>query len=638
MPRPVNVLFIEDREDDAQLLMRELRKGGFEPSYERVETEVAMRLALARRKWDVVISDYSMPAFSAPGALRALKESGFELPFIVVSGSIGEDRAVSVLKDGASDFISKENLSRLVSALERELRDTASRRARREAEAALSASNERITALVSASPIAMVVIERTGAVALWNPAARRIFALSEAQALGRPLSLVAPERAGEFAMMLDGVWAGKSYTAVEFPALGQSGDQLLTSMSLVPLRNANGVVDSLLALFEDITERRSLERQLFQAQKIDAIGKLAGGLAHDFNNLLTVINGRSHRLLEQLAPEDPLRRDADIIHQTGERAAKLIRQLLAFSRRQVSDPQQISFNAIIGEMAKMLKSLIGEGIELVLLLDPDLRQVRANPAQFEQVVLNLVANANDAMEHGGRLTIQTANLRLTEEQVRAHAWAAPGSYAGLIVSDTGSGMDGATLTRIFEPFFTTKAQGSGLGLATAYGIVKQAGGFITVTSEIGRGASFRVCLPMSESAEDSAAPAQRTTPVTGSETILVVEDDDDVRTLVVQVLAAHGYQVLSARSWIEAFALVKRPDGGRIHLLLTDVVMPQMSGREIAASLAPLCPGLKVLYMSGYTDAAIVQHGVLEPGIQLLQKPFNPDLLARKVRDCLDGA
>jgi hypothetical protein len=638
MAGPINVLLVEDRDDDAQLLMRELRKGGFEPFFERVETEAALRQALARRRWDVVISDYSMPAFDAPGALKALQESGFEVPFIIVSGSIGEDRAVSVLKDGASDFISKENLSRLVSALERELRDAASRRARREAEAALRASNERITALVSASPIAMVVIERSGNLVLWNPAARRIFGLAEEQALGRPPGMVASERVGEFAMMCDGVWGGKSFTAVEISAVNQSGTQLLTSMSLVPLRNANGVVDSLLALFEDITERRSLERQLFQAQKMDAIAKLAGGLAHDFNNLLTIINGRSHRILGKLAAEDPLWREADIIHQTGERAAKLIRQLLAFSRRQISDPQLISFNPIITDMAKMLKSLLGEGIEMVLLLDPDLRQVRANPAQLEQVVLNLVANANDAMEHGGRLTIQTANLRLSAEQVRAHAGAVPGSYATLIVSDTGKGMDNATQSRIFEPFFTTKAQGSGLGLATVYGIVKQGGGFIAVTSEIGKGASFRFCLPISELGDAHAAPAARTTPVTGSETILVVEDEDDVLALVVQVLETHGYQVKSARNWMEAFALVKRLEGGRIHLLLTDVVMPQMSGREIAASLAPLCPGMKVLYMSGYTDVAIVQHGVLEPGIRLLQKPFSPDLLVRMVRDSLDGA
>jgi CheY-like chemotaxis protein len=242
------------------------------------------------------------------------------------------------------------------------------------------------------------------------------------------------------------------------------------------------------------------------------------------------------------------------------------------------------------------------------------------------------------MEHGGRLTIQTANVRLSAEQVRAHAGAVPGSYASLIVSDTGKGMDGATQARIFEPFFTTKAQGSGLGLATVYGIVKQGGGFITVTSDIGKGASFRVCLPISEFGDAHASPAARTTPVTGGETILVVEDEGDVLTLVVQVLEAHGYQVKSASTWMEAFALVKRLEGRRIHLLLTDVVMPQMSGREIAASLAPLCPGLKVLYMSGYTDAAIVQHGVLEPGIRLLQKPFGPDLLLRMVRDSLDGA
>jgi CheY-like chemotaxis protein len=274
---------------------------------------------------------------------------------------------------------------------------------------------------------------------------------------------------------------------------------------------------------------------------------------------------------------------------------------------------------------------------LVLLLDAELKQVRANAAQLEQMVLNLVVNAGDAMQHGGRLTIQTANARLTADQVRGHAGASAGPFVILIVSDTGHGMDQPTQARIFEPFFTTKAQGSGLGLATVYGIIKQVGGFVTVSSEIGKGASFRICLPVTESAEPQNARVSGSGSVNGNETILVVEDEDDVLSLVSQVLEMHGYQVKSARNWIEAFGIAKRLDGGRIHLLLTDVVMPQMSGREIAASIAPLCPGLKVLYMSGYTDAAIVQHGVLEPGVRLLQKPFSPDLLVRMVRDLLDG-
>jgi len=637
--RPISILMVEDDDDDSVMLLHALRKGGFEPFHERVETEVDMRSALARRQWDVVISDYTLPSFSAPRALAALKDSGYDVPFIVVSGSIGEELAVSVLKDGASDFITKGNLSRLISALERELRDSASRRARREAEAALRASNERTIALVNASPFATVVLERSGLVALWNPDAYRMFGLSEAQAIGQLPQLVADGAAVEFTAMCAGVWSGRSYTAIEIHARHASGSQLLTSMSLVPLRNAQGVVDSQLALFEDISERRNLERQLHQAQKMDAIGKLAGGVAHDFNNLLTIINGRSHRILGQLQPDDPLWREADIIHQTGERAAKLVRQLLAFSRRQVVEPQLMGFNPVISDMAKMLKSLLGEGIDMVLLLDPELKQVRADAAQFEQVVLNLVVNANDAMLHGGRLTIQTANLRLTSEQVRGQAGAVSGTYATLVISDTGKGMDTLTQARIFEPFFSTKTGGSGLGLATVYGIVKQAGGFITVTSEIGKGSTFRICLPVAEAKDAPATPsAPGISQVSGSETILVVEDEADILTLVAQVLELHGYRVKTARNWVEAFGIAKRLDGTRIHLLLTDVVMPQMSGREIAASLAPLCPGMKVLYMSGYTDAAILQHGILEAGVRLLQKPFSPDLLLRMVRDLLDGA
>jgi hypothetical protein len=637
MGKPISLLIVEDQDDDVTLLMRELRKGGFEPSFVRVDTEAGMRAALDERRWDLVISDYTMPEFDAPRALRTLQDSGHDLPFIVVSGSIGEDRAVSVLKDGASDFITKGMLVRLVSAVERELRESTSRRARREAEAELRASNQRIGALVNASPMAMVVVDRAGKVLLWNPTAVRIFGRSEAEALGRPLAVFPGEAEREFALLRDGVWAGKSFNAIELYAVARNGAQILASVSLAPLRNAGGQVDSVLAIIEDITERRNLERQLFQAQKMDAIGKLAGGVAHDFNNLLTVINGRSHRILGKLQPEDPLWREADIIHQTGERAAKLVRQLLAFSRRQIGEPQVLDLNPIVSDMTKMLKTLVGEGIELVLLLDLDPKRIKANPAQLEQVVLNLVVNAADAMPHGGRLTIQTTTVRLGEEQMRGQLGNAPGTYVALIVTDTGRGMDAATQARIFEPFFSTKSQGSGLGLATVYGIVKQGGGFVTVTSEVGKGASFRVCLPVCDEDESRTAGAGQPSPLGGSETVLVVEDEDDVRSLVAQVLEVYGYQVKSARNWVEAFGMVKRNEG-RIHLLLTDVVMPQMSGREIAASLAPLCPGMKVLFMSGYTDSAIVQHGVLEAGIKFLQKPFSPDVLVRTVRDVLDGA
>ncbi len=603
-----------------------------------------MRAALARDLWDLIISDYSLPQFSAAGALGVLKESGQDVPLIVISGTIGEDRAVALLKEGASDFVTKGMLARLVSAIQRELREASTRRARREAEIALRESAERIRTVINASPLAQVLINSERVVTMWNPAAERIFGWKAGQTVGCLLPFPAGDFTTRFADLCNRTFAGESFTAVEVTVDTSAGTRRLAALSLVPLGSLtplggapDGRIDSLLALFEDITERRQLERQLVQAQKMDAIGKLAGGVAHDFNNLLTVINGRSHRILSKLQPEDPLWREADIIHQTGERAIKLVRQLLAFSRKQAGQVQGIELNSTLTDMVKMLHSMVGEGVELVTAFEPGLNSIIANPAQIEQVVVNLVVNAADAMPQGGRLTIQTANVRFDAAEARRHVGAKAGPYVSMSVSDTGAGMDEATQTQIFEPFFTTKTQGTGLGLATVYGIVTQAGGFITVNSALGMGTTFRVLLPIGNAASPAETPSSGVRILEGNETVLVVEDEEDVRQLVVQVLEAHGYLVSSARDWIEAFGIAKTL-GGRINLLLTDVVMPQMSGREVAASLTPLCPGMQVLYMSGYADSAIVQHGVLEPGINFIQKPFSPDALLRAIRKVLDKA
>ncbi|HEX3135211.1 MAG TPA: ATP-binding protein, partial [Planctomycetota bacterium] len=467
---------------------------------------------------------------------------------------------------------------------------------------------------------------------LVNPAAAAMLGWSTALSLPVEPAFADPVFAATFAELSRRAWSGEAQRSVEV-SLAEGTCRRVLSASLVA-----GQTDAqeamLLVFFEDITARRELERQLAQVQKMDAIGKLAGGVAHDFNNLLTVINGRSHRILSKLQPENPLWREADIIHQTGERAAKLVRQLLSFSRKQVGPAQAMDLSATIADMDKMLHSLTGEGVELTFALARDLRPVLANPAQIEQVILNLVMNASEAMPQGGRLSIRTENVGFTAQQVRGRIDAHTGHYVRLSVSDSGEGMDEATQARAFEPFFTTRPQGNGMGLATVYGIVTQADGFITIDSAPGKGATFQVHLPV---AKDQVTPALKEIPVGGgTEVILVVEDEDDVRSLVVQVLEVQGYQVHAAHNWIEAFGLAKKLDG-RIDLLLTDVVMPQMSGREIAASLQPLCGQMKVLYMSGYTDSAIVHHGVLEAGINFLQKPFNPDGLVRAIRNVLDS-
>ena len=391
---------------------------------------------------------------------------------------------------------------------------------------------------------------------------------------------------------------------------------------------------------EDVTERRALEQQLRQAQKMEAIGRLAGGIAHDFNNLLMVISGYSEFLLDRLGPDQALRGPAKEISSAAERATSLTRQLLAFSRKQMLTPKVIDLNAVVTENLKMLTRLIGEDIDLVMIPGGELGPVKADPGQIEQVILNLAVNARDAMPQGGRLTIETANVMLDEGYARLHAPVQPGDYTMLVITDTGIGMDAETQSHIFEPFFTTKGtKGTGLGLSTVYGIVKQSGGYIWVYSEAGKGTSFKIYLPH-VTAEEVAAVEKPAAPPpvpleTARETILVVEDEMNLRRLTRQFLDNQGYTVLEAADGAEAVQICVAHQG-IIHLLLTDVIMPGMNGRELAHRVSEIRPNMKVLYMSGYTENAIGHNGTLDAGITLLQKPFTLHALKSKVREVLD--
>jgi two-component system cell cycle sensor histidine kinase/response regulator CckA len=445
---------------------------------------------------------------------------------------------------------------------------------------------------------------------------------------------------GEGAQLLQRYRQTGRLDGVEAQWKRKDGKPIPVRLSGRAVLDEHGALEGFEIMAEDVSERRRLEEQLRQAQKMEAVGRLAGGVAHDFNNLLTIVTGYSDLLLERLGAADAMRGYVEEINKAAERAASLTRQLLAFGRRQVVVPQVLDLNAVVANIDKMLRRLIGENVQLVTVLEPELGPVKADPGQIEQVILNLALNARDAMAEGGQLTLETANVELREDYTRSRVNVLPGHYAMLAVSDAGVGMDAETQAHIFEPFFTTKKEGkgTGLGLATVYGIVKQSGGHIYVYSEPRQGTTFKIYLPtvpLAVSKAVEAAPERRC--LRGrSETILLVEDDEAVRAMAERILQLKGYKVIAASNPTEASQLCERHEGP-IHLLLTDLIMPTMSGRRLAEHLSLMRPELRVLYMSGYADRAIAPGGILEEGTPFLQKPFTPDTLAHKVREVLDA-
>ncbi|MGH7403768.1 MAG: ATP-binding protein, partial [Candidatus Rokuibacteriota bacterium] len=444
--------------------------------------------------------------------------------------------------------------------------------------------------------------------------------------------------AGDRARVLAALERGDTVQDLEVQGRRRDGTLIWVSLNVRPVKGTGGRLLHYEWSLADITERRHLESQLRQAQKMEAVGQLAGGVAHDFNNLLTVIGGRCYLMLGKLGPDDALRREVELVRSTAERAARLTHQLLAFSRKQVLEPRVLDLNETVTGIEPLLRRLIGEHIEISVTRGAGLGRVKADAGQLEQVILNLAVNARDAMPRGGRLILETANVTLDEPATRRTPDLTAGRYVVLSVTDSGHGMDAATRGQIFEPFFTTKevGRGTGLGLATVYGILKQSGGFIDVESEPGRGASFKVYLPRVEETVAVGGPARPGTRLRGSETVLLVEDDESLRMLAREILTVQGYVVLEAPSPRDALRIHQtHPD--RIHLLLTDVVMPEMNGRQLADHLKIARSDMAVLFMSGYTGAALAQRGGAEFAGHLLPKPFTPDGLSRRVREVLDG-
>lgn len=520
MTAPLRLLQLEDNRVDAELITSTLADGGILCEARCVDTRQDFVAALKAGRLDLILADYSIPGFDGMTALTLARQHCPDVPFLFVSATIGEELAIDAMHQGATDYVLKQRLGRLVPSVQRALRETAERADRQRAEEAL----------------------------------------------------------------------------------------------------------------------RQSEKQFRQAQKMEAVGRLAGGIAHDFNNLLTVIMGYSQVLSSELGPQHPLRSKIEETQKAGERAATLIRQLLTFSRKQSLDPKVLSLTQTVANLESLLRRLIGEDIRLVTKPDPTNGRLRGDQAQLEQVLVNLVVNARDAMPKGGILTIETAQVELTRSPLYHLDPLPPGSYVKLSVGDTGCGMDRQTQSHIFEPFFTTKEEGkgSGLGLSTVFGIVTQCGGGIDVASRVGHGTKFEIYFPSVDSDVLAPTPVRNHgRPKRGTEAILLVEDDPSVRTLVRDELRKLGYRVVEAKNGVEA-CLLATQQSGAIDLLLTDVVMPGMGGRELAQHLSVIKPDLRILFMSGYTDDVGILGGQDEGLTSFLPKPFTPEVLARAVRDLLD--
>jgi signal transduction histidine kinase len=505
------VLLVEDSEDDTTLLLRELQRGGYEVVFERVDSPSAMKTAVVGREWDIVMCDYSMPHFCGADALKILRAKTSDTPFIFLSGTIGEEMAVAALKEGAQNCVMKNNLSRLLPAIQRELSDAELRR-----------------------------------------------------------------------------------------------------------------------------QKQHLEQQIQRLQKFEAVGRLAGGIAHDFNNALAVILGWAQLGCEEEPEGSSARRKFQMISEQAQRSAGLTRQMLAFARRQVLQPRDLDLNDLVTRTRGLLESVMGDQIDFVLELAPDLRSVRADPSQIEQVLMNLCLNARDAMPEGGRLILATSNLDMTDEFCLIHSYGSPGPYVSLAVSDSGVGMDADTLNHMFEPFFTTKqGKGTGLGLATVYGIVKQHHGFVNVYSELKLGTTFRIHFPSGAGSAEEKQPAGDRRLRCGSETILVADDRAELRELFSMVLAGGGYRIILAKDGAEAVSLFKA-NAKEIQLVVLDVAMPVLNGPEAYAQMRAIRPDIPAVFTSGHAAELASLSSLIEDGACFLQKPYEPGLLREIVRTALD--
>jgi PAS domain S-box-containing protein len=639
---PIKVLMIEDTEADGELVVLEMRRRGIDLVFKRVETADGMRAALVDEEWDVVLCDYVLPAFDAMEALKILQALKLDLPFIVLSGVVRTGDVIEILRSGAEDFIDKNDLARLVPSIERALREANERQALRQSETALHESEERFRVIYEeiAAGIALVGADRE--ILSANPAFLQILKIDAPLAAGLKWTDVTHgDDLPQSVQLFDDLVAGKfDVMRQDKNYVTDDGATVLAHLVTTAIRDSSGKFLYGVSIIEDIGEKRRIEAQLRQAQKMEAVGQLTGGIAHDFNNLLTIIMGNLE-LLDTRVKDDAAGQKSILTALSAvRRGAELTSRLLAVSRRQALSPDSIEINQLVMGMTELLQRSLGEEIEIGSQREQELWPALVDAGQLENVILNLALNARDAMIYGGRLTIATGNRTLDADYGARNPEVVPGDYVKLSVNDTGTGMSPEIIDRVFEPFFTTKdvGKGSGLGLSMVFGFVKQSNGHITIQSREGEGTTITIYLPRSlEKAKPVQAKQIAENALGGDETILVVEDNPDVRSYVAGLLDSMGYQVHEAEDGNIALQLL---DGGlKPDLLFSDVVLPGgLNGKMVAEEARKRCPGLKIMFTSGYSASVMNRQGGLDDNAVLLNKPYTSKELGQKLRSVLDEA
>jgi PAS domain S-box-containing protein len=638
----VYILHLEDDPMDVELVQARLAAHDLAYRITRVQTEGEFDAALRAGGLDIILADYQLPMYDGLSALRLAKRQRLDVPFIFVSGTMGEEAAIEALTQGATDYVLKQNLSRLGPAVRRALQESRERRDRKRAEQALAQSEIKMRCILDSVDDGFIVIDRDYRILSANKAFCNFADLREDQIIGRQChEIVHHSTLPCFASDKDcpvkrTFETGTGHTAFHTHE-DESGTRYHLELKAYPMVDTSGTMTAVIETINDVTEKRRLQEQLVRSQKMESIARLAGGIAHDFNNMLSVIIGHAELAMGQMSPSRTLYKNLREIRRAGEHSAALVRQLLAFARKQTITPMVLDLNQTVAGMLNMLRPLIGEDIDLVWRPAKEAWPVKMDPSQIDQIMANLCLNARDAIAGVGRITIETGTVIIDPEFCALHPEFVPGEYVSLTVSDNGCGMDQQTMSQIFEPFFTTKevGRGTGLGLASVYGIVKQNSGLIDVDSAPGRGTTVKLYLPRHAAENVERRRHDRSVPPPGGrETILLVEDESSILDMAELMLKKLGYRVLPAATPGEALALA-REHHREIRLLITDVIMPQMNGRDLAKQVEALNPEMAYLFMSGHSGDVIAHHGLLDEQVHFIQKPFSMQDLAAKVRQVL---